>query len=196
VVICPKPITIRRTKAPNSDRLAIVPVDSIASIENIVINIDEPVTIRLLAFHTIGKFYCSDYKIEPAEKRLCLDIESKYIHLSKEGYPAEKSEFLLAFLPRSKTAGELCHLTKELCDIIEWLEIKQNVNCIVFRYGPPVHRNDDSIYWQKQFETIINETRRDYLIGQITGRIRHVREDDYKYITIHSANLFESINIS
>jgi hypothetical protein len=198
LVICPKVVTIRRTKVPHSDRLTISPIGNTASIANIVVNIDEPVMIRLLAFHVIGMSYCSNYKIVDAEKRFCSDIKSQYVHfhIQKDGYPPEKSEFLIACLPRNKTEGELYQLAKELCDITEWLDIKQKTNCIIFRYGPPVHWMDDSVRWQKQLEIAIKETRINYLIGQIAGRIKHVREDDNRNLTIYNADLFESINIS
>jgi hypothetical protein len=196
--ICPKVVTIRRTKTPRSDRLTISPVGSTASIENIVVNIDEPVNVRLLAFHVMGMSYCANYKIIDAEKRFCLDIKSQYVHfhIQKEGYPPEMSEFLIALLPRSKTESELYRLANELCDIAEWLDIKQKINCIIFRYGPPVHWMDDSVRWQKQLEGAIKETRLNYFIDKIVGRIKHIQEGDKRNLTIHNAALFESINIS
>jgi hypothetical protein len=197
--ICPKTVTIRRTKMPNSDRLTIIPCNNIASIENIIINIDEPVTIRMLSFHVIGNRYCSDYKIATAEKRFCTDIKSRYVHfhISKKGYPPEKSEFLISFLPRNKTDSELYQLARELCDIVEWLEIRTKMNCIVFRYGLPVHWMDDPIPWQRKLEKILKETHADYIIDPIEGRIKHIREEKKCVnLTVYGANLFESINVS
>lgn len=198
MTICPKTVTIRRTRAPDSDRLTLVPIGNIASIASVVVNIDEPVTIRLLAFHVVGRYYCSNYKIEGAEKRFCLGVKSRYVHfhILKEGYPPEKSEFLIAFLPRNKTEGELYKLVKELCDVSEWLNVKQKINCIIFRYGPPLHWMDDSFRWQKQLKIVIEQTRADYLISQIEGRIKHIREEDSRNLTVYNANLFESINVS
>jgi hypothetical protein len=198
LTICPGTTTVRRTKTLYSDRLTIVPVDSIASIANIIVNIDEPVTIRLLAFHTANNLYCSKLKAENAEKKFCLDIKSRYVHFHflKDGYPPEKSEFLIAFLPRSKTKNELYQVAKELCDIAEWLGGKQKINCIVFRYGHPVHRMNDLMQWQKQLEKILCETQKNYFIGKIEGRVKDVRVDKCKNITIYNTNLFESINVA
>jgi hypothetical protein len=173
-------------------------MDCVASIKNVIVNIDEPVNIRFLAFHTIDKLLCNEYKDKKAEKIFCKDIDAKYVHFhfSIEGYPSDNSEYLVAFLPRSKMGGELYKVAKELCDIIEWIEFRQKVNCIVFRYGHPIHSTDSPVHWQRQLERIVTETRNDYTIGSVEGKIKHVREDADKSLTIGAASLFDNINIS
>ena len=196
---CPKMICIRRTPKKGSDRQELNPSKDIAFIERIVIHIDEPVKIRFLAFHTKDNAYCTSVKNRSAEKQFCQDIKSaKYVHfqIEKEGYDSDKFMFLLAFLPRAKIESELYLVAKELCDIAEWLEITQPVNCIVFRYGTPRHQVQNEIKWQRDLEKAIKETRGIYTIGQITGRIKHIREDNQKQITIWPASLFDSINVS
>ena len=195
---CPNVINIRRTKKNGSDRLNLVPVPDLAFIKSILINIDETVIIRMLGFHVKENAYCEAFKITDTNKRYCSDIKSKYVHfqLKKEGYPSEQSNFLLAFLPRIKTEGELSKVAKELCDIIEWLEIRQQINCIVFRFGSPRHQMDNQKKWQKYLEKTIDETKRLYTIGRVTGRIKHIRNDKEKCLTVSSAKLFDSINVS
>jgi hypothetical protein len=173
-------------------------MDCVASIKNVIVNIDEPVNIRFLAFHTIGKLLCNEYKDEKAEKIFCKDINAKYVHFhfSINGYSSDNSEYLVAFLPRSKMYGELYQVATELCDIIEWIEFRRKVNCILFRYGHPIHSMDSPFRWQKQLEKIITETRNDYTIGRVEGKIKHVREDSCKSLTISAASLFDNINVS
>ncbi|MDR2136024.1 MAG: hypothetical protein LBO76_05350, partial [Treponema sp.] len=95
----PKHIILRRTQGSGSDRLKIDLEDSsLASIKAIVTHIDEPVSILLLGFHTKGRSYCAEYKIENAAKRVC-DMAVEYVHfyVSMEGYPVDESGYLVPF---------------------------------------------------------------------------------------------------
>lgn len=200
--LCPNKICIRRTKTPGTEKIDLIPVRDLAFIKKLVVEINEPTSIRFLAFHVKDKTYCDALKIEDADKRFCSVIKSKYVHfqIEKEGLPPERALFLLAFLPRIQPESELEQVVKELCDIIEWLGIKQRVNCIVFRYGAPVHRKDNSRHWQKSLEKTIEETRKLYTVGQIKARIEHIPENIQKnktrQLTIHAASPFESIDVS
>ena len=195
---CPNVICVRRTKIVGSDRINLAPIHALAYIKRVIINIDEPVNIRFLGFHVKDKAYCDSLKIQNTNKRFCTDIKSQYVHfhLIKEGYQPEKSMFLLAFLPRIKTENEMEQVVKELCDVIEWLEMRQQTNCVVFRYGSPRHQKDNRYQWQKSLDRIISETKDLYTIGRVVGRIKHIHEDDERCLTISTADLFDSINVS
>jgi hypothetical protein len=152
----------------------------------------------LLAFHVQGKLYCKEYRLDNAEKRFC-DVAVNYIHfyLSLEGYPLDESKYLVALLPRVKNYNELEKLADELCKVTEWLEIKEKTNCLVFRYGPPVHGTDNIKYWQKQFEKSIEATRQLYIVHRMEGRIKHISIlPSAKNLTISKNSLFDAINIS
>jgi hypothetical protein len=195
---CPNTICIRRTERKGSDRIDLTPVYDLAFIEKIVINIDEPVIIRFLGFHVKDKTYCGSLKVQNVNKRFCFELKSRYVHFQiiKEGYPTEKALFLLAFFPRIKSDQELYQVVKELCDITEWLGIRQQINCIIFRYGAPRHQKDNRYQWQRNLEKTIKETKKLYTIGRFIGRIKHIQENNNRCLTISSANLFDSINVS
>jgi hypothetical protein len=181
-----------------SDKLDIIPDNSVAAIKSIIIHIDEPVTIMFLAFHVKNKSYCKKYKLDNAKKRFC-DNAIDYIHfyLSLEGYPSDESKHLIALLPRSKSYSELDKLTNEFCTVAEWLEIKEKINCLVFRHGPPVHGTDNIKYWQKQLENKIKETRQLYIIHRMEGRIKHISiSPSCRNLTISKNKLFDNINVS
>ena len=196
--ICPNFKNIRRSKIVGSDRIDLTSTYNLASIKNIIINIDEPVAIRLLGFHIDDSSYCKSLKITNAEKKYCDRKKSQYVHFQiiKEGFPEEQSQFIIAFLPRIKLEHELEVVVKEICDVIEWLEIKHNINCIIFRFGKPVHNTEDTFRWQRQLEKIIKQVRNYYTIGQINGFIKQVRQDNEKCLTISAASCYESINVS
>jgi len=201
--ICPKVITIRRKKKYEgdieTDRLPIDPTsDSIASIKNIVINFDEAVSVMFLAFHINNNVYCEKYKIQEAEKRICDNKDIKYaqFYFSLSGCSPDESEYLVAFLPRFKECSELSKLANELCNITEWLDIKQ-INCIVFRYGAPVHGTDDIRHWQKQFTKAIKEMKELSLIYKMDGRIKHISTFLKNInLTISKNEPLENINVS
>ncbi|MCL1927672.1 MAG: hypothetical protein FWG07_02620 [Treponema sp.] len=201
--ICPKMINIRRKKIDEgdveTDRLTIDPTDdSIASIKHIVVNFDEPVAVRFLAFHIKEKMYCAKYKILNAEKRICdyKNIRYVHFHFSLSGYSPNESEYLIAFLPRFIDCSRLSILTNELCAIAEWLGIKQ-INCIVFRYGAPVHGIGDSTHWQKQLNKAIKETKELSLLYKFVGRIRPIPISlKDKNLTISKNAPLENINVS
>jgi hypothetical protein len=199
LAICPPKITIRRTHDRGSDRICITPNDSVASIEKVVVNIDEPVSIMPLAFHTKDKVYCDMYKLEIADKRFC-DTVINYVHFYFliGGYPVDKSAYLIAFLPRWKKQSELDRLVNELWETVEWLEIRQKINCVVFRHGPPVHGTDNLFHWQKQLEKNIKETRTLYITTlQMDGKIKHVPTSLVdKHLTVSSNNPFACFNVS
>ena len=201
--ICPKVITIRRKKKDEgdieTDRFPIDPTyDSIASIKNIVINFDEAVSLMFLAFHTEDGVYCTEYKIHEADKKVC---ENKNIHyaqfyFSLGGYSLDESEYLVAFLPRFIECSKLSKLTNELCNITEWLGIKQ-MNCIVFRYGTPVHGMQDSMHWQKQFNKALEETKKLFLIYKMDGKIKYIPTSlKDKNLTISKNFPMENFNVS
>jgi hypothetical protein len=201
--ICPKIITIRRKKKDEgdieADRFPIEPTyDSIASIKNIDIRFDEPVSILFLAFHVDNDVYCTKYKIPEAEKRICDNKNIKYaqFYFSLSGYSPNESEYLVAFLPRIVKYSELPKLTDELCSIAEWLEKKQ-INCVVFRYGAPVHGMDDVRHWQKQLNYAIKETKEMSLLLKMEGTIKHIPTFlKNKNLTISKNIPLENINIS
>jgi len=201
--ICPKLITIRRKKINEgdieTDRLPLDPTyDNIALIKNILIHVDEAVSVMFLSFHTKDKAYCARYKVQEAEKRVCDNKNIQYTHFyfSLDGCNPDESEYLIALLPRFVKCSELSTLTNELCNIAEWLDIKQ-VNCIVFRYGAPVHRMDDSTHWQKQFNKAIKETKELSMLYKISGKIKHIPTFlKEKNIIISKNAPFENINIS
>jgi hypothetical protein len=189
---CPNSITLRQTHDPGSDKLDISPNDSIAMIKSVIVHIDEPVSIMLLAFHTKDKSYCKKYKINSAEKRFCDNVVD-YIHfyLSFEGYSLDESKYLIALLPRSKKYSELEKLANEFCKIVEWLEIKEKMNCLVFRYGPPVHGTDNIRHWQKQFAKNIKDAKELYIIHQMEGKVKHIPTSSAnKNMTISKNYLF------
>jgi len=201
--ICPKIITIRRKKINEedieTDRLPINPTyDSIASIKNILINFDEAVSVLFLAFHITNNDYCARYKIKEADKKVCDNKNIKYVHFyfSLDGYSSDESEYLVAFLPRFVKCSDLPTLANELCNMAEWLDIKQ-VNCIVFRYGAPVHGMEDITHWQKQFNKTIKETKELYMLYKIAGKIKYIRTSlKEKNITISKNIPLENINVS
>jgi len=201
--ICPKVITIRRKKGNEgdieTDRLPIDPTsDSIASIRNIVVNFDEAVSVMFLAFHINNNVYCEKYKIQKAEKRVCDNTNIKYaqFYFSLSGYSSNESEYLVAFLPRFIECSELSTLANELFTITEWLDIKQ-INCIVFRYGMPVHGMDDSMHWQKQFNKALEETKELFLIYKMEGKIKHIPTNLKNInLTISKNEPLENINVS
>ena len=201
--ICPKSVTIRRKKKGEgdieTDRFPIDPTsDNIASIKNIDINFDEAVSILFLAFHVNNDVYCTKYKIQKAEKRVCDNKKIKYaqFHISLSGYSSNDSEYLVAFLPRIMQCSELSKLADELCGIAEWLEIKQ-INCVVFRYGAPVHGMDGTMHWQKQFNKTIKETMELSLVNKIDGKIKHIPTSlKNKNLTISKNFPMENINVS
>ena len=196
--ICPKTRTIRRSTTIGSDMMDLLPSYDLAHIKKIFVNINEPVVVRLLGFHVNDKTYCELFMLTDADKRYCEGLKSQYVHFQivKEGYPADESMFFLAFLPRIKTESELYQVVKEICDVIEWLEIKQTVNCIIFRFGHPKHNMENKTKWQKQLDRVIKETKYLYTIGKINGRIKDVYESKKRCLTISPAPLFESISVS
>jgi len=181
-----------------SDRINLFSDCSIAFIENIVVNIDEPVIIKLLGFHVKDKLYCNSYELLEANKRFCEEIKLKYVHfqITKEMPAAERIMFIIAFLPRIKLDSELDLIIKEISATIDLLEINQTVNCLLFRFGKPRHQTDNKFKWQKQFDKKLAEINKKYKLGLINGRIKHVREDNEKCLIISSALLFDSINVS
>jgi hypothetical protein len=184
--ICPNNIVIRRTHDVGSDKIDIISSGSIASIQSIIIHIDEPVSIMLLAFHTKNKYYCRKYKNEDADKKFC-DNKIDYIHfyLSLEGFPSDESKYLIGFLPRYKNIFELEKLADEFCKVTEWLKVTERVNCLVFRYGLPVHGTDNI------------DTRQLYIIHQMEGMIRHIpQKSSNKNLTVSKNSLFNSITVS
>ena len=199
--ICPKVITIRRKKINEedieTDQLPITPTyDSIASIKNIIIHFDEAVSIMFLAFHTTNNAYCAKYKNKKADKKVCDNKNIQYVHFSLDGCHPDDSEYLVAFLPRFVNYSELSTLTDELCNIAEWLDIKQ-INCIVFRYGAPVHGMDNSTHWQRQFDKTIKETKKLFMLYKIAGKIKHIPTSlKEKNITISKNIPLENINVS
>jgi len=196
--ICPKLKNIRRTKEVGSDRVNLTSTNNLASIRNIIINIDEPVAVRFLGFHINNVSYCKELKITNEDKKYCEMLKSQYVHIQlvKEGFPEDQSQFIIAFLPRIKLDHELEIVVKEICDVIEWLEIKQTVNCIIFRFGKPVHNTEDTFKWQRQLDKVIKQVRNYYMIGQINGLIKQVRQENEKCLTVSAAYRFESINVS
>jgi hypothetical protein len=167
-------------------------------IKSVIVHIDEPVAIMLLAFHTKDKSYCEKYKINGAKKRFCDNIID-YIHfyLSIEGYLSDESKYLIALLPRFKSYSELEKLANEFCKITEWLEINEKMNCLVFRYGPPVHGTDNIRHWQKQFEKSIKNAKELYIIHRMEGKVKHIQTSfANKNMTISKNNLFDNINVS
>jgi len=201
--MCPRVITMRRKKRDEGDieteQFPIDPAnDSIASIKNIVINFDEAVSIMFLAFHVKDSLYCTRYKIDKADKRVCENKNIQYaqFHFSLDGYTSDESEYLVAFLPRIIQDSELSKLTNELCGIAEWLGIKQ-INCIVFRYGAPVHGMDNITHWQKQLNNAIKETKKLSLLTKMEGKIKHIPTFlENKNLTISKNIPLENINVS
>ena len=196
--ICPNLINIRRTKDADSDRISLTSTNNLASIKNIIININEPVAVRLLGFHVNDALYCKKLKIANEDKKYCEKLKSNYVHfqLKKEGLSEDQSQFIIAFLPRNKLKHELEIVVKEICDVIEWLELKQNINCIIFRFGKPVHNTEDTYKWQRQLDKVIKQVKNYYLIGQINGMIKQVRQENEKCLIVSAAYRFESINVS
>jgi hypothetical protein len=203
VNICPKVITIRRKKLNKedieTDRLPIDPTyDNIASIKNIILHFDEAVSIMFLTFHITNNAYCARYKIQEADKKVCDNKNIQYVHFyfSLGGCPPDESEYLVALLPRFVKCSELSTLATELCNMAEWLDIKQ-ANCIVFRYGSPVHGMDDSTHWQRQFNKTIKETKELFMLYKMVGKIKHIPTSlKEKNITISKNIPLENINIS
>jgi hypothetical protein len=198
LIFCPKTITLRRAHDAGSDKLDIIPDNSIAAIKSVIIHIDEPVAVMLLGFHVKGKLYCEKYRLDNAEKRFCDNVVD-YIHfyLSLEGYSLGESKYLIALLPRLKVYGELEKLANEFCTVTEWLEIKEKINCLVFRYGPPVHGMDNIKHWQKKFKEKIENSRQLYVIPRMEGNIKHIPISSHdRNLTISKNNLFDNINVS
>lgn len=195
--ICPQDIIIKRTEEVGSDKVDLLPTNEIAAIKSIEIYMDETIRIKLLGFHVNEKAYCESYKILEADKRYCEAKKSNYIHffIDKEGFLQDESMFVLAFLPRAKSENEIEKIVKELREIINFLEIKQNINCIIFRFGKPIHDTDNLLKWQKQFDKKLTEINKNNFI-KVNGRIKHIREDSKKCLIIRRANLFDSINVS
>jgi hypothetical protein len=201
--LCPKVLTIRRKKISEgdieTDRLPLAPTyDCIASVKNIVINFDEAVSMIFLAFHTRNNAYCEKYKLQEAEKRYCDNNNILYVHFyfSLGGYSASESDYLIAFLPRSKGCSELPKLTNELCNIAEWLGIKY-INCIVFRYGKPAHGMDNTMHLQKQLDIAIKDAKGLSLVYKMVGRIKEIPVSlEEKNITISKNIALANINVS
>jgi hypothetical protein len=184
-----------------TDRLEINPTDDcIASIKNVVVNFDETVSVRLLGFHVKDNKYCTTYKETDVEecKCFCDNKTVKYVHFyfSIDGYDPNETEYLIAFLPRSKTTSELSVLTRELCTVAEWLGTKQ-INCLIFKFGAPVHGMGDSMHWQKQLDKNIKETKALSLISAMRGRIKDIPVSlRNKNLTISKNFPMENINVS
>jgi len=196
--ICPRDEIIRRTKVVGSDKIDLIPDYNIANIEKVVVHIDEPVVVKLLGFHVKDELYCNSYEITLADKRYCEGMISKYVHfqITKEVSATEQKIFLIAFLPRIKLDNELDHIANEISNTIDFLEINQNVNCLLFRFGKPIHHSDSNTHWQKQFDKRLAVINRKYKTIQINGRIKQVCEGNGRSLTISSAPLFDSINVS
>jgi len=201
--ICPKVITIRRKKKSEddieTDRLPIYPTyDCIASIKNIDVHFDESVSMIFFAFHTINHAYCLRYKSLKAEKKVCENkiIHYVHFHFSLGGYSADESEYLVAFLPRFTKYSELPILANELCSIAEWLNIKQ-INCVVFRYGKPVHGMGDSTHLQKQLDKEIKEMKEFSILHKMVGKIKDIPISlKEKNLTISRNIVLANINVS
>jgi hypothetical protein len=203
MTICPKVLTIRRKKKTEgdieTDRLSLNSTyDCIASINNIVINFDESVSIMYFAFHTINNAYCTEYKLLEADKRVCDNKNLNYVHFyfSLGGYSASESEYLVAFLPRFTICSDLFIFSYVLCSVAEWLGIKQ-INCVVFRHGKPVHGMDDSTHLQKQLDKAIKETKEFSILHKMVGRIRDIPTSlKEKNLTISKNIALANINVS
>jgi len=201
--ICPKVITIVRKKKNEGDiETELFPIDSthdsIASIKNIILNFDETVSLLFLGFHIKDDIYCTKYKIHKADKRVCeiKNIQYAHFYFSLGGYSHDESDYLVAFLPRIIKYSELSILAQELCNIAEWLNLKY-INCIVFRYGKPVHGMDNIVHWQKQFDNAIKETKNLYNFYKMEGKIKFVPTFvKNKNLTISKNIPLENINVS
>jgi hypothetical protein len=205
VNICPKSVTIRRVKgAAASDTVDIKPVSSIANINKIIVNIDEPVNIKFLRFHKHDDYYCNKYKLLEYDKCYCNDIKThNFVHFYITIEESNNKAIILAFLPRNKTEVLLRQVANEICDICEWLEEKQNVNCIVFRYGKPVHRSDNKFKWARQLSLVLKEAREhSTMAGSLTSRVNHISEETSlkvqktRTMTIKPGNSLDCINVS
>jgi hypothetical protein len=194
--ICPKSTILRTVKSTGSDRISITPVPQIANVEQVVTNIDTPVSIRLLSFH-VGGTYCSKYKDDDAEKRLCNDKITDYVHfhISKENYPVDESEYLIAFLPSAKE-NDFERVVDELYALVQWLEIKNKINGIIFRYGKPVLGSDNIKNTQHKLDKFIADKKKGHSV--ITCRISPVSESikGNRSLTISNNKLFKSIDVS
>jgi hypothetical protein len=195
--ICPKIRVVHRTAgAPGSDRLPINPSNVIiANIENIIANTPDAVSIRLLAFHVFNNAYCGIYKDSLATKKYCADVTpSQYIHLHiSRGALVNSEEYLIAFLPRSKTETELKLITDELKSAIHWLSISKQIFFVVFRHGKPVQSSDNLKHWQAELQRAIQESGIDY---SIMPQIKFIQEDIKKKNLTVSDNIANAINIS
>jgi hypothetical protein len=181
--LCPKAKIITRTsQEPLSDRLSIVLPDGdeylepVAYIESIIAQIDERVMVRLLAFHTEDGVYCAEYKDDNAEKRFCCDNSAtRYVHFhcSIDRNPVD---YLLAFLPRSKNKEDLRTVVVELYMTAKWLNISQEINCIIFRYGRPIHESENKYHWQEILDNYLEEMKRTRKTPIIEAQIKHIQE--------------------
>jgi hypothetical protein len=181
--LCPKVRIITRTSQdPLSDRLSIVPADGdeyldpVAYIESIIAQVDERVMVRLLAFHKEDGVYCAEYKDDSAKKRFCYDnsaIQYVHFHCSIDRNPVD---YLLAFVPRSKKKEELRAVVTELYTTAQWLNISQEINCIIFLYRRPVHESHNTQYWQEALDNYLEEMRRTRKTPIIEAQIKHIRE--------------------
>jgi hypothetical protein len=184
--ICPKIQTIRCVAdASGSDRLPIDPSNIIiANIENIIANTPDAVSIRPLAFHALNKAYCDIYKDNLATKKYCTDITlSKYIHLYiAKGGLVNSEEYLIAFLPRSKTETELKLVTDELKSTILWLSLSKQIFFVVFRYGKPVQSSDNLKHWQEELCKAFKESGIP-IANSISPRIKFIRRKPIRFNT-------------
>ena len=201
--VCPKTIHIRRTKTNNdsikTDRLEIIPTDEcIASINNIIVNFDETVSVKFLGFHAKNNMYCKTYKNPNAKKIFCKEMIMKYVHFyfSVDTGIQNNDAYLVAFLPRTKTTSELTILAEELCAAVKWLEIQQ-INCFIFRFGVPSHGTENAMHWQKQLNKNINEMKERLFITNIQGTVREVsRALSRVNLTISKESQMYRINVS
>jgi hypothetical protein len=179
--ICPKIQVIRRAAdAPDSDRLPINPSNIIiANIENIIANTPDAVSIRPLAFHALNKVYCGIYKDSLATKKYCTDVTpSQYIHLHiSRGGLVNREEYLLAFLPHSKTETALTLVTDELKSTIHWLSLSKQIFFVIFRYGKPVQSSYNLKHWQNELQKAIQKSG---IPVTCVPKIKFIREGNKK----------------
>ena len=189
--ICPREKNIRRKKTNEgdfgeTDRLSLDPsYDSIASIKKIIVNFDETVSVRFLAFHTTNKAYCKNYKIDKPDKKIC-DVCDKdkiqHVHfyfyfLFKNGHQHDvEYKYLVAFLPRSEQS-KLSTLTDELYKMAKSLNIEQ-AYCKIFIYGgwprEPVQSGMSTINLPKELNNAIEGKKNLFMPYKIEGKIDEI----------------------
>jgi hypothetical protein len=80
--------------------------------------------------------------------------------------------------------------------IASMLEIKR-INCVIFRYGAPVHGMDDIRHWQKQLNNAIKKTKDLSLLYKMEGKIKHIPTFLKNINLTISKNIpLENINVS